>query len=354
MENLEITDDDGDSFKLRPNDDHALLNAGQPAGVRLREADAHQVIAWLKAFFKLSEQEQVTAPELVIDVETETGKSRSVRWLGPDVPGELIKLAEIALRVPQGPAGPTLAERLRQEASPGSLAILRQVMGSLGCERVTELPERVQGLVQELDNLAGDIAQMAGVEIGPDGANLRALLEKAQGKHRAAIANTLTEAERKHAAARTAYEREIQKKINQHHAFRETVPAQIEAAMSQERNARAAVQAELESVRKQGVEARRQLRLSEDRVRAGEIAMDEVGEALRRAGITHREASSLVAAVQELARARDGLAGNLTEARTTLHAILNLVDNMGDAALTSHDQIADLARKSLKASNPDA
>jgi hypothetical protein len=248
MESLEIRDDDGDAFTLEVSDSGAAVcMQADVEVVNIGSTGARAMVDWLTERFGLTRE--LTAigmdPGLEIAVETETGKSRTVRWYGPDVPGELIKLAEIALRVPQGPAGPTLAERLRHEASPESLAILRQLTGTLGCERVDELPARVQGLVQELDNLAQDIARMAGVEIGPNGANLRVLLEKIQEKHRTALANTKRDQE---SVVREA-QRKLRLQAQQHDEFRRSVPAQIEQAMAIERNARAAVQVELEKVR---------------------------------------------------------------------------------------------------------
>jgi hypothetical protein len=361
MDELRIKDSYGDSFVLSDVDGGAYLLQASESGVVVVEPDAHAMVDWLRERFGLAQELEAIgepAPGLAIDVETETGKTRSVRWYGPDMPGELIKLAEIALRVaPETTAhdckylhmvtdlleimhgagvrstSASLVEDVRELArrvsrpapapAPGELAALRQVMGTLGCERVSEAPERVQGLVQELDSLAQDISRMAGVEIGPDGANLRALLDKIQARHREAIANTLTEAERKHHAFCT-YRQRLQRQATAHDEFRRSVPMQIESALSTERNARAAVQAELDAVRKQGMETRRQLVAEQRAVKLQRELLESIAEATVRAGV--EDAPDTIAAIQELGKANQQNAataadalGKLEKAREALH-----------------------------------
>jgi hypothetical protein len=203
MDELRIEDADGDGFTLSEAPDSAAwLETLESSVVRLLHMDAVRMVAWLQEHFGLTRPIGMD-PGLEVNVETETGKTRSVRWYGPDVPGELIKLAEVALRVYD--RGADLSGR-PASSDPGSLAILRQLMGTLGCERISELPVRVQGLVRELDILAGQIASMAGVTIGPNGVDLPALLDKIKEKHREAITNLEKSHQQLARKERTAYE----------------------------------------------------------------------------------------------------------------------------------------------------
>jgi hypothetical protein len=366
MENLKIEDVDGDSFTLEESGGEAAVVMGAASVANISETDAHKVIAWLKACFGLSEQLEALAavPELVIDVDNGTGRTRSVRWSGPDVPGELIRLAEIAITGAAPTAG-ELERRLREvsvrvDAGAGAsfagkleLAILRQLMATLGCERGADLPTRAGELLQELNNV-------------------RAVLAESQEKHRAALANVHAEWERKHASARSAYEREIQRKITERVRAEESIPARIEQALSREREVRAAVQADLDSARHQHREAIRQLRLAVEQAQAQEAMLVEVREALARAGVN--VAPNLVASVQELARARDlnagagaSYAGKLEKARELLHDMRFELcygddQDIPDHGPSGHVQyengvVATWHRRiteALKASNPDA
>jgi hypothetical protein len=279
-------------------------------------------------------------PGLEIAVETETGKSRTVRWYGPDVPGELIKLAEIAL-VPGGVrAMENLGEALRATAGgrpePESLAILRQLMGTLGAGRVSELPARVQGLMRELDNLGQDIASMAGVEIGSDGANLRALLEKIRTKHREALANQMAGAQATLNKAIAEHRAQVTRQAVQHDEFRRSVPAQIEQAMAIERNARAAVQVELDVLRK----THESVRAARDRAqREGQATR----EALELAEGTQRDLTA------KLSKAREGL----EYARAQYYTPQEEIGEARWGVDVSREIVAGID-KALKASDPDA
>jgi hypothetical protein len=317
MEDLRIEDGDGDAFTLSEIDGGAYLASDESGVTKIQHTDGVRLVAWLSERFGLTAIGM--DPGLEVNVETETGKTRSVRWYGPDVPAELLKVAAYALCVHDH--GAELAAALRTgRPEPESLAILRQLMSTLGCERPSVLPARVQGLMQDLDNLAEDIAQMAGVTIGPDGANLRALLDKIKLRHHEAITNL----EKSHQRALDAARNDCRRQAREHHTFRESVPMQIEQALSTERNARAAVRAELDERVKENLELRRQLRAADLLRKQQDAAMDEVREALRRAGADD-EHLPLRVQVQELAKARDlnagaaaSFAGKLEKAREVL------------------------------------
>lgn len=397
MEDLEIRDDDGDKVTLSEDHGGATIETSSDSGlVNIGSTGARAMVDWLRERFGLSQELTAQAtgmgPGLELAVETETGKSRTVRWYGPDVPGELIKLAEIAMRLTEDQRGPIdltratrfeltseahackylemvvdvleilrgtgvgttsgtmvadvrgLAERAAQgqlnghwlaeisqlvgdpnpvkgvralvemsedrrltlenigigvrelgllavnvgtveevralvdayrslrrhgaastgASRPVALNVLRQLMGALGVERELDLPDRVLGLVREVDALANELAGWAGVNIPSDGINLLGLIAKIKDRHREALANQMAGAQTTLDKARRDHRQAMQVQATQHDEFRRTVPMQIESAMSTERNARAAVQAELDKATEERRGLARKLRVAED------------------------------------------------------------------------------------------
>lgn len=238
MDHLTLQDDDGDELSLgrrEANDRDAVLIKTPSRGVNVGEHNARALVDWLTEQFGLTRELTAQAVDagLEISVETETGKTRTVRWYGPDVPGELVRLSEVALRVYDRGADATpdqdatlmlghinmMVEELglhgvhagtftpvervrvltqafkdlRREAAaarqtpPAELAILRQLCVMLGLERAADIPARVEKLTAEINGVAAALTAASHLAIGPDGIDLVELVRAMERRHAAGI-----------------------------------------------------------------------------------------------------------------------------------------------------------------------
>lgn len=246
MDSLSISDSDGDRFRLEARDGVAVAEINDSYGMLIGSDGAQAIVDWLTEHFGLTRE--LTAlvgmdPGLEINVETETGKTRMVRWYGPDVPAQLVKLAEVALRVYDRGADVT-PDEARPE--PKSLAVLRQVMATLGLERVDGIPARVEKLTGEINAVAAALASASGTTIGPDGVSLPSLVLKLRQQHGLEIARL------------KAVHYDTLQQTRAEHASHE------QGLLARERDVRAAVQVELDVAVRQGQAAREALELAEE------------------------------------------------------------------------------------------
>lgn len=389
MEDLEIRDDDGDKVTLSEDSVGATIETSSDSGlVNIGSTGARAMVDWLQERFELTRELTAIGMDsgLELAVETETGKSRTVRWYGPDVPGELIKLAGIAMRLTEDQRRPidlTRATRfeltseahackylemvvdvlevlrgtgvkttsgtmvadvraLAERAAQGQLnghwlaeisqlvrdpnpvngvralveksdqRVLRQLMGALGVERVLDLPDRVLGLVREVDALANELAGWAGVNIPSDGINLLGLIAKIKDRHRKALANQMAGAQATLNQAVARHRQAMQVQATQHDEFRRTVPMQIENALSTERNARAAVQAELDKATEERRGLARKLRVAEDDRRRLAVDLDSLREVHAMTRAERDEFARKGRAAREALELAEGTQGELT------------------------------------------
>lgn len=311
---LRWTDSDGVEIDFAYDPDHgvAVVDINSRDGCYLGEQNARALVDWLAEHFGLTHE--LTAvpigvdPGLEITVETETGKTRTVRWYGPDVPGELVRLSEIALRVrPQvtpdedatlmlghinmmvrelGLRGvhldafaPVESVRilvdayrtLRREAAgprpvPQELTILRQLCVMLGLERVADIPTRVEKLIAEVNAVAGALADATGTTIGPDGVSLPGLVKGLRQRHALEISKL------------KAGHYDAIRRAEEEYSRRE------QEALAKERDVRAAVQVELDR-------AREALRNVGAKITADAGPNDELAQALLRIVFEELEAT---------------------------------------------------------------
>lgn len=339
MDDLRIEDSDGDAFRLtEAAAGRAVLESDD--AVNIAHTDAVRMIDWLRERFGL--EQELTAigldPGLEIAVETETGKTRNVRWYGSDVPAALVELAGIALRVYDRGADPapivrigvttgihecgyltTVTDLLEVMQGTGvrstSGTLVNDVRDLVNLQQRGEVPIRqnARGLLQELgvdtfrealdrvkaehgrtDKATTVLLALLGREPSDEGHDLVDLIAAVKAKHHAALTNQMAGAQTTLNQAVASHRSVLQRQATQHDEFRRSVPMQIESALSTERNARAAVQAELDEKRKENLQLRRQFNDSEERGRAAR-------EALELAEDTQREL------LGKLEKAREGL-----------------------------------------------
>lgn len=404
MENLEIRDDDGDRFTLSETDEGAMIEMG-PEAVAIGQTGAQALVDWLHARFQFGQELAAAAygaPGLSIDVETETGKNRSVRWYGPDMPAALLELAGLAL-IPIGPrrvadlarqfqrqadilvqpdglrateglysnivagislllheidpesAGVPVATRVKQlvnrlkaaETSVGFKGV-RDLLLELNADTPEEALRRVREDHSQIDAVATQMLQTLGPRTeAASPRDLRQLFDQLLARHREALANQMSGAQATLNKARADHRAVVQRLTTEHARFRDDVPNMIEKAMGTERNARAAVQVDLDNMRKINAELRRDLNDRETRLRHHREMLEQLEASI--GGSQADRQLPIIARVQSLVQANTSAQGVLTEVRTErnhLRGLLNtarevLIDMRGELSGNDEGTIAD-------------